>query len=185
MVHTCILQSRQVVLSQILAIWFSVNGVHFLNLLSHQEVYAGRGLIGFIPVTVYRISFLPEWLCSHRLAKCKQSCIPYRHEKASRFREASTFDGASDRARTGDPRFTRAVLYQLSYAGWLSRYEYRQLLMVRANKSKRKGFYPVQKNARTQGGEARREERPWSPLQPKRRRPASPHGCYPHDPRGW
>lgn len=27
------------------------------------------------------------------------------------------FDGASDRARTGDPRFTRAVLCQLSYAG--------------------------------------------------------------------
>ena len=26
-------------------------------------------------------------------------------------------NGASDRARTGDPRFTRAVLYQLSYAG--------------------------------------------------------------------
>ncbi len=30
---------------------------------------------------------------------------------------ASDFNGASDRARTGDPRFTRAVLYQLSYAG--------------------------------------------------------------------
>lgn len=31
--------------------------------------------------------------------------------------ELHEYNGASDRARTGDPRFTRAVLYQLSYAG--------------------------------------------------------------------
>ena len=35
----------------------------------------------------------------------------------SRPKAAILCNGASDRARTGDPRFTRAVLYQLSYAG--------------------------------------------------------------------
>lgn len=39
-----------------------------------------------------------------------------RQEK-SRPKAAILCNGASDRARTGDPRFTRAVLYQLSYAG--------------------------------------------------------------------
>ena len=29
----------------------------------------------------------------------------------------SAFNGAGNRTRTDDPRFTRAVLYQLSYAG--------------------------------------------------------------------
>ena len=38
-------------------------------------------------------------------------------QQKSRPGAAVLCNGASDRARTGDPRFTRAVLYQLSYAG--------------------------------------------------------------------
>ena len=38
-------------------------------------------------------------------------------QQKSRPKAAILCNGASDRARTGDPRFTRAVLYQLSYAG--------------------------------------------------------------------
>ena len=38
-------------------------------------------------------------------------------QQKSRPKAANLCNGASDRARTGDPRFTRAVLYQLSYAG--------------------------------------------------------------------
>ena len=43
-------------------------------------------------------------------------CAINRQQK-SRPKAAVLCNGASDRARTGDPRFTRAVLYQLSYAG--------------------------------------------------------------------
>ena len=38
-------------------------------------------------------------------------------QQKSRPKAAISCNGASDRARTGGPRFTRAVLYQLSYAG--------------------------------------------------------------------
>lgn len=51
------------------------------------------------------------------------------------------FNGASDRARTGDPRFTRAVLCQLSYAGdsMAERTEpFRRLSIVRGNAPPRK-----------------------------------------------
>lgn len=49
-------------------------------------------------------------------------CLDWRmyarnRQQKSRPKEAILCNGASDRARTGDPRFTRAVLYQLSYAG--------------------------------------------------------------------
>ena len=41
----------------------------------------------------------------------------HNRQQKSRPKAAILCNGASDRARTGDPRFTRAVLYQLSYAG--------------------------------------------------------------------
>ena len=49
-------------------------------------------------------------------------CLGWRmfarnRQQKSRPKAAISCNGASDRARTGDPRFTRAVLYQLSYAG--------------------------------------------------------------------
>lgn len=55
------------------------------------------------------------------------------------------FNGASDRARTGDPRFTRAVLCQLSYAGdsMTERTEpFRRLTIVRGNAAPRKHLIP-------------------------------------------
>lgn len=59
-------------------------------------------------------------------------------------------DGASDRARTGDPRFTRAVLCQLSYAGdsMAERTEpFRRLSIVRGNALPRKCLTHGQKNS--------------------------------------
>ena len=44
-------------------------------------------------------------------------CNALNWQQKSRSKAAILCNGASDRARTGDPRFTRAVLYQLSYAG--------------------------------------------------------------------
>ena len=44
-------------------------------------------------------------------------CAQENRQQKSRPKAAILCNGASDRARTGDPRFTRAVLYQLSYAG--------------------------------------------------------------------
>lgn len=51
------------------------------------------------------------------------------------------FNGASDRARTGDPRFTRAVLYQLSYAGGhvVTQLRRQRLSMIRDIANPRKG----------------------------------------------
>ena len=40
------------------------------------------------------------------------------------------FDGASNETRTHDPRFTRAVLYQLSYAGGHMRRESRRRMII-------------------------------------------------------
>ena len=54
---------------------------------------------------------LPAAMCLHW-----RMCALNRQQK-SRPKAAILCNGASDRARTGDPRFTRAVLYQLSYAG--------------------------------------------------------------------
>lgn len=50
-------------------------------------------------------------------------------------------NGASDRARTGDPRFTRAVLYQLSYAGGhvVTQLRRQRLSMIRDIANPRKG----------------------------------------------
>ena len=50
-------------------------------------------------------------------------------------------NGASDRARTGDPRFTRAVLYQLSYAGGhvMAQLRRQRLSMIRDIANPRKG----------------------------------------------
>ncbi len=50
-------------------------------------------------------------------------------------------NGASDRARTGDPRFTRAVLYQLSYAGGhvVTQLRRQRLSMIRDIAHPRKG----------------------------------------------
>ena len=50
-------------------------------------------------------------------------------------------NGASDRARTGDPRFTRAVLYQLSYAGGhvVTQLRHQRLSMIRDIAHPRKG----------------------------------------------
>ena len=50
-------------------------------------------------------------------------------------------NGASDRARTGDPRFTRAVLYQLSYAGGhvVTQLRRQRLFMIRDIAHPRKG----------------------------------------------
>lgn len=54
---------------------------------------------------------LPAAMCLHW-----RICARNWQQK-SRPKAAILCNGASDRARTGDPRFTRAVLYQLSYAG--------------------------------------------------------------------
>lgn len=50
-------------------------------------------------------------------------------------------NGASDRTRTGDPRFTRAVLYQLSYAGGhvMTQLRRQRLFMIRDIVHPRKG----------------------------------------------
>lgn len=50
-------------------------------------------------------------------------------------------NGASDRPRTGDPRFTRAVLYQLSYAGGhvVTQLKRQRLFMIRDIANPRKG----------------------------------------------
>ena len=51
-----------------------------------------------------------------------ESCLPeaisgHSRHKNSRTRRLLVSNGASNQDRTDDPRFTRAVLYQLSYAG--------------------------------------------------------------------
>ena len=55
--------------------------------------------------------------------------------------ELHEYNGASDRARTGDPRFTRAVLYQLSYAGGhvVTQLRRQRLFMIRDIAHPRKG----------------------------------------------
>ena len=65
---------------------------------------------------------------------------PNRQQK-SRPKAAILCNGASDRARTGDPRFTRAVLYQLSYAGGhvVTQLRRQRLSMIRDIANPRKG----------------------------------------------
>ena len=65
------------------------------------------------------LSIKPE---VHRVGELTWRCLDWRartqnRQQKSRPKAAILCNGASDRARTGDPRFTRAVLYQLSYAG--------------------------------------------------------------------
>lgn len=61
-------------------------------------------------------------------------------QQKSRPKAAILCNGASDRARTGDPRFTRAVLYQLSYAGGhvVTQLRRQQLTMIRDIANRRK-----------------------------------------------
>lgn len=62
-------------------------------------------------------------------------------QQKSRPKAAILCNGASDRARTGDPRFTRAVLYQLSYAGGhvMTQPRRQRLSMIRDIANPRKG----------------------------------------------
>ena len=65
---------------------------------------------------LYKLSYSASLLV--RNENCLTEAIN-RHSwhKNSRTRRLLIVDGASNQDRTDDPRFTRAVLYQLSYAG--------------------------------------------------------------------
>ena len=65
----------------------------------------------------------------------------HNRQQKSRLKAAILCNGASDRARTGDPRFTRAVLYQLSYAGGhvVTQLRHQRLSMIRDIAHPRKG----------------------------------------------